>query len=252
MKPNTPNDGVPFAHLSIGHTCQSKPVRASLWRLVWFACASSDWSRTHVNPLTSILYRSNLGGITFCIDFVLAMTKAGINQLFGLDEKTEIIASGYESVVFRRPVRLGTMFFCRFTLNEKTTYMEKTWCKWKFEVISAKDGKVFCFGIFKAGFFPVKRTLLGHGVAKLPNPYTQIACTVAAIAIIAVIGSSLIEKITKPTWQQFLTSLEPQAQDFYLDCDTRLIEHMKRTGNLSGLPKIGTFESAVAMYGEGP
>lgn len=236
----------------IGSVWQSKPVRANFWRLLWFAVASSDWSRTHVNPFTAFLYRSNLGGITFCIDFVLAMTKAGVNQLFGLGEETEIIASGYDSVVFRRPVRLGTKFFCRFTLKEKTVYLGKTWYKWKLEVVGVDDGKIFCFGIFKAGFFPVKRSSLGNVLAKLPSPYTQITCSITALAVAFFVGLGVYHKITKPTWQQFLVGLEPQARNFYLAYDTHLIERIQRTGEVRDLAKVCTFQSAVEMWGEGP
>lgn len=253
MKPSIlENSNDSAASAPIGHVWQSKPRRVGIWRLLWFAMASSDWSRTHANPFTAPLYRSNLGGATFCIDSVLAMTKAGISRLFDLGDDTEIIASGYDRVVFRRPVRVYTKFYCRFTLKEKTVLQGKTWYKWKFEVVDANDGKIFCFGIFKAGFFPVKRSLLGNGLSKLPSPCTQIACAIGVLMIAFFVGFGAYQKTSKPTWQQFLSSIEPQARNFFLNCDSQLLERIKRTGNVIDLAKVGTFQSAVEMWGIGP
>lgn len=250
---NTPatNKNVSVIDAPIGHTWHSQPVRASLWRLIWFALASSDWSRTHVNPLTSQLYRSNLGGIAFCIDSVLAMTKAGINRLLGLGDCYEVIAAGYQRVVFRRPIRLGTTFCWRFTLLERNPLSGKMWCKLRFEILNAHGGDMFCFGIFKIGFFPVGRTPLGTCLARVPNSLIRTGGIAASVMMILV-GSAIYHQITKPTWPQFLASLEPQARNFFLESDAELLVRTQRTGNTNDLKKLGTFESAAEMWGVGP
>lgn len=154
---NSPSDVAEM----IGHTWQSKPVRASLWRLLLYAITSGDWNPIHINPFTAWLYKSNLGGLTYCADLVLSRTKEGIHQIFGFDENAEIIASKYESVEFKLPVRVGMKFYYRFILEDCRVLRKKALCSWRFHVLEYGTDRLLYTGIWKSAYCPVEFSTAG-------------------------------------------------------------------------------------------
>jgi len=155
---HSPSD---VTNVPIGYTWQSKPVRASLWRLLLYALTSGDWNKVHINPITALLYRSNLGGLTYCADLVLSRTKEGVHRVFAFDKTAEIIASGYEEVEFKQPVRVGMSFYYRFILADRRVIREKAICKWRFEVLEARTDRLLYSGIWKSVYCPVEYSKLG-------------------------------------------------------------------------------------------
>lgn len=55
-----------------------------------------------------------------------------------------------------------------------------------------------------------------------------------------------------PTWAEFLASLPPASRNVYLDADIRLIESVKRSGDVMLLKFVGTRDSSRRVWGEGP
>lgn len=244
-------DSLEINKVPIGHTWKSETIRASLWRIVCFALASGDWSRTHVNPFTSWLFKSNLGGLTFCIDFVLAMTKVGVYKIFSFEEETEVIARGYSSVVFKRPVRVGMSFYYTFTLlPEHFSVGGHTWRKWRFQVIDSCTDNILCMGVWSAGFVPVKRSRAGVVIKRIPRPCLQLAAaTTTLVAILS--GVFFIHTLRHPTWQEYLASLDPASRNTYLLGDIQLLTVIRQFGDLKLLKQVGTKESVKWLL-DGP
>jgi acyl dehydratase len=129
------------------HVWRSKPVRARLWRLLFYALASGDRNRVHINPLTAWLYKSNLGGLTYCADLVLAITKAGFHRIITFKEQlSETIAREYEAVKFKAPVRVGMLIYYTFALEDREVSERSAVCTWKFKVYEYGSDKLLYFG----------------------------------------------------------------------------------------------------------
>ncbi|MEK7463971.1 MAG: hypothetical protein AAB610_02525 [Patescibacteria group bacterium] len=177
----------------IGYTWQSKPMKAGLWRLMLYAISSGDWNPVHINPFTAWLYKSNLGGLTYCADLVLAITKAGFQRMIKFKEQPETIATGYENVKFDGPINVGMKFYYRFTLESRELRGRgNAKCTWKFEVIEYKTDKVLYSGQWVAWYMLVKRSVQGqivsgeHQLVKLGLEYVrsryQTACVYTKLA----------------------------------------------------------------------
>ncbi len=89
-------------------------------------------------------------------------------------------------------------------------------------------------------------------VRKPSRVLLQTVSAVVALVLTMFVGTSLYQKATKPSWQEFLASANPQTRNFFLDCDKWLIERVQRTGETKLLAKVGTFESAREVWGDGP
>ncbi len=154
-------------NVPIGYTWQSKPLKAALWRLILYAISSGDWNPVHINPLTAYFYKSNLGGLTYCADLVLAITKSGFQQMIKFQEQPETIAIGYEDVKFDGPINVGTKFYYRFILkNREIRGRGSAKCIWRFEVIGCKTNKVLYSGQWTAWYMTVRRSVQGQIVQR--------------------------------------------------------------------------------------
>ena len=124
----------------VGYTWESKPMRIGFLRFISAMLISGDWNKVHINPLTSWLYESNLGGLTCCGDLVTLATSGFIHQALRIGEDVELV-SPRKSALFKRPLHPRTKFRCRYTL------MERAWdegrgraaCVWKVELLDMQD-----------------------------------------------------------------------------------------------------------------
>ncbi len=158
------NNASDLAKVPIGHTWQCKPVRASLWKLILHAIIDRDWNPVHINPFTALLYKSDLGGLTLCGDLALSLTKACVHRFFRFVERAEVIASRYEEVDFKHPVRVGMRFYCRFILADRRVIRGKALCTWRFEALECKSDRLLFTGIWKSSFCPVEFSAIGKAV----------------------------------------------------------------------------------------
>jgi hypothetical protein len=182
---NKPSDVV---NVPVGYTWQSKPIRASLWRLLLYAFVSGDWNPIHINPITALLYRSNLGGLTYCADLVLSRTKEGVHRIFGFVEKAEIIASKYEEVEFKRPVRVGMKFYYRFVLADRRIIRGKALCSWRFDVLEFGSDQLLYTGIWKSAYCPVEYSPVGKAISMAAELFRESPLSYAPGAIIVTLA----------------------------------------------------------------
>lgn len=145
----------------VGYVWESCLTRIGFVRTVLFALVTGDLNRIHVNPFTWFFFKSNLGGMTCPGDMVLSITKGSIHQIFDFEEDTEIIAFGYDSVEFSRPLRVGSLFHCRYTLLAREIVRSKMKCRWRIEVVDERN-KTACTAVWTNGYCPVVRSECGR------------------------------------------------------------------------------------------
>ena len=145
----------------IGYVWESELLRVSFFQAVLFALVTGDWNKIHVNPLTFFFYRSNLGGMTCSGDMVLSLTKWGVHRIFSFEKDVEVIAFGYESVDFKRPLHVGSLFRYRYTLLDREIVKGAARCRWQIEIVDQR-GKIICSAVWTNGYYPVVRTAVGR------------------------------------------------------------------------------------------
>jgi len=148
------------ANIPIGYTWESPLMRAGFFRTILFALLTGDWNKIHVNPVTFFFYKSNLGGMTCPGDMVLSLTKRGVHKMFRFEKDVEVITSGYDSVKFKRPLRVGSLFRYRYVLISSGVTDGISRCKWRIEIIDKKK-KIISVAIWANWYYPVERTTLG-------------------------------------------------------------------------------------------
>ncbi len=145
-------------NLSEGFIWKSQWQKVTRLQAFWFAIATGDWNRTHFNPFTWFLYKSNLGGQTVTGDMLLSITKNGALRMIKSD-KIEVIAFGYDQIEFKKPLHIGVPFQYIYTLVKR----RKNICHWSIKV-SNRSGEEICSALWKSGYMPVEKSPLGKKV----------------------------------------------------------------------------------------
>jgi hypothetical protein len=80
----------------------------------------------------------------------------------------------------------------------------------------------------------------------------QTVTAVVALVLTMFIGTSLYQKVTKPSYYQFLSTLDPKARSFYLDLEIALIRRAQSGIDVQNLHRIGTAKYASEVWGDWP
>ncbi|TSC68108.1 MAG: hypothetical protein G01um101472_151 [Parcubacteria group bacterium Gr01-1014_72] len=89
-------------------------------------------------------------------------------------------------------------------------------------------------------------------VRKPTRVLLQTAGVVVALVLTVFLGTSLYQKMTEPSYYQFLASLPPQARNFYLGLEIKLIERAQNGIDVKNLHRIGTSKYASQVWGDWP
>lgn len=146
--------------IPVGHTWNSQTTRTGWFKAILFALVTGDWNRFHINPLTLFFFNSNLGGMTCPGDMLLGLTKEAIHSVFDFEEDTEVIAFGYETVKFKKPLRVGERFHYRYTLLERKVLRNNAICKWKIEIFD-EQSRTVVEATWTNGYYPVQKSRFG-------------------------------------------------------------------------------------------
>jgi len=111
---------------------------------------------------------------------------------------------------------------------------------------AAREGMELVYD-FHSQFVPVYRA----------KRMIQRLATLAAAACLAVsisfpIARSVTAEHQRQSWQRFLAAESPAVRAFFLECDEQLLARIRRSGDTRDLSKVGTAESARAVWGDGP
>jgi acyl dehydratase len=139
------NSYLEIATIPDKHTYTSPPKTAKyLWTLL-FGFLSGDLNPIHINPLTSKNYKSRLGGLARHGISTLAQAESFIFKIFSFTEPTEVIAKGYNSIRYFKPVNMGDKITYTYTLLRKKVVEEKKYaeCIWQVKGTNQKGTDVF-------------------------------------------------------------------------------------------------------------
>ncbi len=79
--------------------------------------------------------------------------------------------------------------------------------------------------------------------------------TISAVSLpvlVVFLGTSLYQKMAKPSYYQFLKSLPPQSRNFYLDLEISLIQRVQSGIDVKNLHRISTSKYASEVWGDWP
>jgi acyl dehydratase len=162
-----------ICELPVDYAGASPLRRAGFLQTICFSIASGDWNENHVNPFTMLSYQSNLGGMTCPGDLVLGKTKAALQGALTFVEPTETIAHGYTRVTFRKPLRVGMRFRCRFRLiDRKVLKKNLALCHWDITVVNT-GGETLCEAQWRAFYKPVERATFRQALRTLKNCFAR-------------------------------------------------------------------------------
>ncbi len=157
--------------VSIGYMWESKTRRVGFLRFLLFAILNGDWNRIHINPLTAILYKSNLRGLTCCGDLVTGMTAAGIHKALRFSEDVEIIATE-RVAVFKRPLHPRTKFRYRYTLTQIEFTGKRAECCWHIVMLDSND-RIISTIEWQIYYVPVEVSATGRNLRGLLDDFDR-------------------------------------------------------------------------------
>jgi hypothetical protein len=89
-------------------------------------------------------------------------------------------------------------------------------------------------------------------VRKPSRVVLQTGSVVVALVLAMFMGTSLYQKTTRPSYYEFLATLDPQARNFYLDLEISLIKRAQAGIDVQNLQRIHTAEYASEVWGDWP
>lgn len=139
-----------------------------LWTLL-FGFLTGDLNPIHINPFTTVNFKSRLGGLARHGISTLAQAESFIFKIFKFKEPTEIIAKGYNNIRYLSAVNMGDKLTYTYTLLHKRVSGEKKYaeCKWQIEGVNQKSKKVF-IAEWVIIYSPVEKNLITTHVSPIP------------------------------------------------------------------------------------
>lgn len=81
---------------------------------------------------------------------------------------------------------------------------------------------------------------------------TQTVSAVSVLMLAVFLGTSLYQRVTEPSYYQWLETLDPQTRNFYLGLEVSLLERAKAGIDIKNLHRISTVEYASEVWGDWP
>ncbi len=139
------NSYLEIATIPDKYTYTSPPKKARyLWTLL-FGFLTGDLNPIHINPFTSLNYKSRLGGLARHGISTLAQAESFISKIFSFQEPTEAIAKGYNRIRYVQPLNMGESLTYFYRLVRKNIFKEKKYseCVWQIKGINKKGEDIF-------------------------------------------------------------------------------------------------------------
>ena len=137
-----------------------KKKATQIWTFL-FGLLSGDMNPIHINPFTSMNFKSRLGGLSRHGISTLAQAESFIFKVLKFKEPTEIIAKGYNSIDYAKPVRIGDKLIYTYTLLRKKVNVAKKYsqCIWQIKGTNQQGEDVFS-AEWVIMYFPIQKNLI--------------------------------------------------------------------------------------------
>ncbi|MSR78603.1 MAG: hypothetical protein EXS59_00445 [Candidatus Taylorbacteria bacterium] len=100
--------------------------------------------------------------------------------------------------------------------------------------------------------FEARSSIHNQFVRKPIRLIAGVVSVVSVLMLVVFLGGSLYQKTTRPSYYEFLAGLPPQARNFYLDLEIKLVERAQSGIDVKNLYRIGTSKYASEVWGDWP
>jgi acyl dehydratase len=174
------NSYADVASVPNNYTYVSEKKRARYFWTLIFGLISGDLNPIHINPLTSKNYKSKLKGLARHGISTIAQAESFIFKILSFTEDTEIIAKGYNSIRYTRPVNMGDSITYTYVLLGKKVIEDKkqSECVWQIKGVN-QNGKDIFIAEWIILYSAVEKNIITTEISPLPlfTPPMQIEDT---------------------------------------------------------------------------